>query len=205
MELEQIWKKLESEKLEVVHATRLATWPPKSKHPVRKLEQAFLIALLFVVFFEGIFVYLFVDSAHPLVRLFLALVISSYVIFFVSNYRVYRDIRKEIDFSQNLYQTLTTIHSKVDRSLRFQRKAAIFIYPIAASAGFLLGFSMEKDPSMVIQEFWLLGVMIATSIILTPCGYWLARWMEKVSYGKYLVQLKELIQELEPEKSLSGA
>ena len=199
-----MWKKLETEKLEVVKATALADWPPKSKHPVRKLEHGFLIALLFVVAFEGGFTYLFIKFEHPLVRTFLALVILSYVFFFVVNYRVYRDIRKEIDFAENLYRTLTTIYQKVDAGLRFQRKAAIFIYPIAASAGFLLGFATEKDPSMVIEEPWLLATMVGVSIVLTPIGYWLALWMEKHSYQKYCNQLKELISQLEQHESANG-
>ncbi len=198
MELQQLWKKLEQDKLEVVKATTLAEWPPKSKHPVRKLEQAFLAALLFVVFFEGAFIYLFLQFTHPLVRAFLLLVILCYVFFFVVNYKVYKEIRQKLDFSDNLYQTLTHIYHKVDTSLRFQRRAAIFIYPIAASAGFLMGFATEKDPTQVIEEPKLLLAMVAASAILTPLGYWLARVMEKYSYGKYCTQLKELIKQMEP-------
>jgi len=201
MELQQLWKKLEQDKLEVVKATALAEWPPRSKHPVRKLEQGFLVALLFVVFFEGAFLYLFLQFEHPLVRSFLLAVILCYVFFFVVNYRVYRDIRKRLDFSDNLYHTLTHIYQKVDTSLRFQRRAAIFIYPIAASAGFLMGFATEKDPSQIIEEPKLLLIMVVVSALLTPLGYWLARVMEKHSYGKYCTQLKELINQMEPGKN----
>lgn len=204
MELESIWKKLEAEKLEVVQPTRLVEWPPRTKHPVKKLERAFLTALLFSAFFEGIFVYLFTDFSHILVRSFLALVIIAYVFFFVINYRVYRDIRKEVDFSKDLHTTLSTIYTKVDQALRFQRRAALYIYPVAASTGFLVGFASEKNPDRVLQEPWLMAVMIGVSILLTPAGYYLARWMEKVSYEKYCEQLKSLIAELErPERQLA--
>lgn len=201
MELKEIWKKLETEKLEVVRATALAEWPPKSKHPVRKLERAFFYALLYVVFFEGAFVYLLINFQQPLVRLFLVLVILSYVFFFVVNYKVYKKIRSSIDFSGDLFSTLSSIYNNVTASLRFQRKAAIFIYPVAGSAGFLLGFATEKDPSLVIQEPWLLLIMIGTSLALTPVGYYLAKWLEKISYGKYCLQLKNLIDQLEIEKN----
>lgn len=197
MELQEIWKKLETEKLEVVRTTSLMEWPPKSKHPVRKLERAFLAALIFVVFFEAVFAYLFFSFDHPLVRTFVALVIISYVLFFVVNFRVYRRIRQGIDFSENLQSTLVSIYNKVMEGLRFQRKAAIFIYPIAASAGFLVGFASEKDPSLVVEEPWILLSMVIASIVLTPVGYFLAKWMEKVSYGKYCAQLKTLIDEME--------
>lgn len=197
MELQELWKKLETEKLEVVRATSLAEWPPKSKHPVRKLERAFLAALIFVIAFQGVFLYLFFSFDHPLVRTFVALVIISYLFFFVVNFRVYRKIREGIDFSENLQSTLVSIYNNVTEGLRFQRKAALFIYPIAASAGFLIGFATEKDPSVVVEEAWILLIMVIASLVLTPVGYFLAKWMEKVSYGKYCAQLKTLIDEME--------
>ena len=196
MELREIWKKLEAEKLEVVRATSLAEWPPKSKHPVRKLERAFLAGLLFVVTFELIFLYLFWVFQHPLVRFFLVLVIICYILFFIWNYKVYRLIRQGIDFGGNLKSTLNKIYQDVTASLQFQRKAALFIYPIAAAAGFLMGFATQKDPSVIMDKPWIIVIMVVTAIVLTPLGYWLARWMEKVSYGKYCDQLKQLIDEM---------
>lgn len=197
MELEKIWKKLEVEKLEVVKPTALAEWPPRSKHPVRKLEQSFLTGLMFILFFEGAFVYLFIDFKHPLVRAFMGLLILCYLFAFLVNYRIYRGIRSEIDFSKDLQQTMSTIYQNVTTALRFQRRAFLFVYPVAASAGFLLGFATQKDPSRVIQETWLLAVMVGLSIALTPIGYWLGTWLEKHSYGKYCAQLKDLITQLE--------
>lgn len=197
MELREIWKKLETEKLEVVRATSLAEWPPKSKHPVRKLERAFLAGLVFIVIFELVFCSLLWFFEHPLVRLFLVLVIICYILFFIWNYKVYRVIRKGIDFGGNLKRTLNQIYNDVNASLRFQRKAALFIYPIAASAGFLIGFATQKDPSVMMDKPWIILVMVTTAIVLTPAGYYLAKWMEKVSYGKYCDQLKLLIDEMQ--------
>ena len=196
MELREIWKKLETEKLEVVRATSLTEWPPKSKHPVRKLERAFLAGLVFVVIFELIFFYLFWVFQYPIVRFCLALVIFCYLLFFIWNYKVYRLIRKGIDFGGNLKETLNKIYHDVNASLKFQRKAALFIYPIASSAGFLIGFATQENPSVIMDNPWIIGVMVVTSVILTPAGYYLAKWMEKVSYGKYCDQLKQLIDEM---------
>lgn len=204
MELEKIWKRLEAEKLEVVKPTALAEWPPRSKHPVRRLEQSFLAGLMFILFFEGAFVYLFLDFKHPLVRTFMGLLIVGYLFAFLINYRIYRGIRNEIDFSKDLHQTLNTIYTNVTTALRFQRRAGLFIYPVAASAGFLLGFSTQKDTELIIQETSLLAIMVGVSIALTPIGYWLSTWLEKHSYGKYCAQLKDLMAQLESAKKLEG-
>jgi hypothetical protein len=197
MDIKQIWEKLEKEKLESSQTDTLLKWPKKSKHPVNKLRQSFLIALLMTVFFLGLFSYLFAANNLLLLRIFIGLVIAAYLFFFVINYRIYREVSQPIDFSDSLLITLKNIYQNIDRMLRFQRKSALFIYPIAASTGFLLGFSESKDPLLVFQNPKLLLSMIGISLILTPLCYWLAIWMEKISYGKYIVQLKDLIDSME--------
>lgn len=197
MDIKQIWEKLEKEKLESSQTDTLLKWPKKSKHPVNKLRQSFLIALLMTVFFLGLFSYLFAANNQLLLRIFIGLVIAAYLFFFVINYRIYREVSQPIDFSDSLLITLKNIYQNIDRMLRFQRKSALFIYPIAASTGFLLGFSESKDPLLVFQNPKLLLSMIGISLILTPLCYWLAIWMEKISYGKYIVQLKDLIDSME--------
>lgn len=197
MDINQIWEKLEKEKLESSQTDSLLKWPNKSKHPVNKLRQSFFIALLMTAFFLGLFCYLFVANNLLLLRIFIGLVIAAYLFFFVINYKIYREVSKPIDFSESLLITLKTIYQNIDSMLRFQRKSALFIYPIAASTGFLLGFSESKDPLLVFQNPNLLLSMIGISLLLTPLSYWLAIWMEKISYGKYVLQLKELIDSIE--------
>jgi hypothetical protein len=81
--------------------------------------------------------------------------------------------------------------------LAFQHKCALFIYPICGTAGFLMGLSIEKDALTLIQKPFVIISLIVTLAIITPLAYWLARWMEKVSYRKYLNQLRDIIHQLE--------
>lgn len=197
-DLQELWKDLERKKKWKELPSNLPfTLSGKSKHPVQKLKWAFALGLAYIAFCEGIFIYLLFAFPQPLVRVFLFLVVLGYVFFFVVNLKVYNFIKKETDFSLNLKQMLVSIHDKVSASLRFQRRAAIFIYPISASAGFLIGLATEANPTEVMQERAMIISMIITAVVLTPLAYWAARWMENVSYGRYLRQLNELIRNLD--------
>ncbi|HNV29188.1 MAG TPA: hypothetical protein PKJ83_08635, partial [Cyclobacteriaceae bacterium] len=95
--------------------------------------------------------------------------------------------------------TLKQVYDNTSSTLAFQRKASLIMYPLAATAGFLLGLSVEKDAALMIQKWQVQIALLISIVVLTPSSYWLARWMEKVSYGKYLTQLKDLLQQFEQE------
>jgi hypothetical protein len=63
-----------------------------------------------------------------------------------------------------------------------------------------MGLAAEKDAATMMQKWQVILALAISIIILTPACYYLARWMEKVSYGKYLSQLRELIQQFEKDE-----
>lgn len=199
MDLKEAWKKLEQEKLNqpVVGTVEVRK---NSKHPMQKLIQLSKITLVFVIFFELCFSFLLVIMEQPIVKVFLIIMIIAYLFFFVINYRVLRDIQKSFRLDLNLKSTLKQVYDNIMSTLAFQRKASIIIYPLAATSGFLMGLSVEKDAAIMIQKWQVMVALVITIIILTPACYYLARWMEKVSYGKYLNQLRELIQQFEKDE-----
>jgi hypothetical protein len=199
MDLKEVWKKLEQEKLNqpVVGAVEVNK---TSKHPMQKLIQLFKLTLGFAAFFEICFSALLFMMDQPIVKVFLVIMIIVYLFFFVINYRVLRNIQKSFRLDLNLKSTLKQVYDNIMSTLAFQRKASIIIYPLAATAGFLMGLSAEKDAAIMIQKWQIIVTLVITIIILTPSCYYLARWMEKVSYGKYLTQLRELIQQFEKDE-----
>lgn len=199
MDLKEAWKKLEQEKLNqpAVGAVEVRK---NSKHPMQKLIQLSKITLAFVIFFELCFSFLLVIMEQPIVKVFLIIMIIAYLFFFVINYRVLRDIQKSFRLDLNLKSTLKQVYDNTMSTLAFQRKASIIIYPLAATAGFLMGLAEEKDAAIMMQKWQVVLALVISIIILTPSCYYLARWMEKVSYGKYLSQLRELIQQFEKDE-----
>jgi hypothetical protein len=198
MDLQAAWKKLDKSKFKVPlpdeHEINLRR---KSHHPVKKLIWYFQLGLALCIIFEVAFIYLAITLPQPIVKIFLLVVVLLYVFFFVLNYRILRNIQTLYKLDSDIKSTLKNIYDSTTRMLAFQRKSAIFIYPICGTAGFLMGLSVEKDALTLIQRPSIFIALIVTLIILTPLAHLLAKWLEKVSYNKYLSQLRDIIQQLE--------
>jgi hypothetical protein len=197
MDLQEAWKKLETDKL-TKPVTGAVHIQKKSKHPVQKLKTAYLQTTGFSVVFLIGFIALLFYFHEPLVKIGLVLVILSYIFFFVTNFSMYRKINVVLPIDKNLKQVLAHTHQFITDNIRFQKRVALFIYPIAGTAGFMMGGSvgggnvekMMQDPTVL-----LLAAIVMT--VLTPLCYYLANWMYKISYGKCLVELQERIDQLE--------
>lgn len=199
MDLKKVWKKLDSDKLSkpVLGSMHIQK---KSKHPVQKLVHLFRITLGFAIAFEVGFIYLFITMPQPIVKAFMAVMIIIYVFFFVLNFIILKNIQHSFRLDLNLKSTLQQVYDNTVSTLAFQRKSSIIIYPIAATTGFLLGLSVETDAALMMQKWQVQVALLASILILTPASYYLALWMEKVSYQKYLNQLRDLIQQFEKDE-----
>jgi hypothetical protein len=200
MDLKETWKKLELEKLQKP-VTGAVEVRKTSRHPVQKLIIGFQVALGFVICFGGIFLYLMIVMPQPIVKFFMMLMIIAYIFYFIVNYRVLKKIRNSNRMDLSLLSTLKQVHDNVQSSLAFQRKSSLLIYPFAAAAGFILGLSTHDEALVLLQKKEILISLLVAVIILTPLSYYLAVWMERLSYGKYLKQLHELIVQFEQEEN----
>ncbi len=197
MDLREAWKALETDKLQkpVLGAIDVRK---TSKHPIQKLKYLYKISIGFaIVFLAGFIILLFVFQ-EPLVKGCLVLVILSYVFFLMTNVSMYKKIKVELPMDQSLKAILTHTHDFISSNIRFQERVALFLYPIAGTAGFFMGGSVGSgDLERMLQEKVVIIILIVVLIILTPLCYFLAKWMYKISYGKSLAELKALIIELE--------
>lgn len=195
MDLKEAWKKLEQEKLSRPVAGTDEVYK-SSKHPIQKLIRSFKIALGFVVFFELAFSYLAIVVPQPIVKIAMVVMMVVYIFYFVTNYQTLTHIKKTFRMDQNLSYTLQSIYDNTQQSLKFQRRSALFIYPLAATCGFFFGLSVERDVVEVLQNKSTWITLLITIVILTPISYYVAIQLERVGYGRYLDQLRGLIHQL---------
>lgn len=195
MDLQEAWKKLEQEKLTLPVAGTDEMYKT-SKHPVQKLIWSFKMTLGFVIAFELAFAYLAVVMPQPLVKGAMILMMIVYVYYFVANYQTLQHIKTTFRMDQNLSHTLESIYTNTQQSLKFQRRSALFIYPLAATCGFLFGLSIERNVAEVLANWSVWISLIVTVIVVTPISYFVAVYLERVSYGRYLSQLRGLIYQL---------
>lgn len=198
MNLQDVWKKLELEKLEVSKPSPINPWATKSKHPVEKLKNAYKITTLFSVVFLAGFIILVFLFHEWIVKIGIIIMILVYILFTFINYRMYRSIQTSIPLDQNLKKVLQDTHHFIKSNILFQERFALFVYPLAAASGMLMGLAAGggeaekflREPDVVMR-------LILIPLLLTPISWLLARWMYKVSYGVCLGELKRLIEELE--------
>lgn len=195
MDLKEVWKKLEHEKLSQPMMDSDEVYKT-SKHPVQKLIRSFKIALGFVVFFEFAFLYLAIVMPQPIVKIAMAVMMIVYVFYHITNYQTLRHIQTSFRMDQNLSTTLQSIYDNTQQSLKFQRQSALLIYPLAATCGFFFGLSIERNVLEVLQSQSIWITLLITIAILTPVSYYIAIRLERVGYGRYLDQLRNLIQQL---------
>lgn len=196
MDLQQAWNKLNVEKLGRVpdQSVRLEK---RSHHPVQRLILGFKVSLGFIIFFELIFVYLVYSMPQLVVKLGMLVMVITYAAGFFWNYRTLVQIQTLFRFDENILKSMKNISTITKASLATQRKSALVIYPLAGCAGFMLGLSLETDVVETLREPIIFIIMLILIALLTPTAYYLARWMENLSFGKYMRQLDQTIHELE--------
>jgi hypothetical protein len=198
MNLQEVWKKLEMEKLEVEKPSPLNPWAIKSKHPVAKLKEAYKITTIFALVFLVVFVALLFVFDQWVVKVGLLATIAGYIFFFVTNFSMFRKIKTELPLDGSVKVALQTTYEFITSNIRFQERTALFIYPVAGAAGYVMGAAIAgADTWEFVQKPIALWILLGFVIVATPLCWLLTRWLYKVSYGVCLAQLRSLIDELE--------
>lgn len=93
---------------------------------------------------------------------------------------------------QKVYQTFITWDKQIQR-------IGLFIYPFAAAGGFMLGGTLgsQKSVENFMGDFRVQIVLGVAILVLVPLCYLLAKWLNKMAFGKYVAQIKERIDDLE--------
>jgi hypothetical protein len=114
----------------------------------------------------------------------------------------YRKINFNVSPTNSVLDELKRHYKSLENWMHIQKRVALFIYPVSAAGGFMLGgyLASGKPVSVFMAKPAVLIALIIVIIILVPACHWLAKWMFKVSFGKCMDNLRQNIQELEAEK-----
>jgi hypothetical protein len=194
MDLKEAWRNLEKEKLsKPVQGT--VSIPKHSKHPVDKLIQTFGLGLVFCIVFEMFFVYLFFAVDQTIVKVGMAVIIVLYAFLFAINFKVLQKLRRLHKSDDSVLKVLHGVHSIVSQTIKFQQKISWGFFPMCVASGFVLGVSLKKDAAAMILQPKFYIILLITMALVTPACYFLTKWMTRISYGKYLDQIEDLIRQ----------
>ena len=199
MDLENIWQQTNSADkdlqrlLETGDSTKLS-----SRLPLKKLRNNLLIGLVWAVLITAGYMALFFFFPFWQVHVALGVVSIFNTLIMFDSWRLYKKTPDTITPSHSLKEELTTHYNSFQRWWRIQEKMGLFVYPIAASGGFILGgvIGSGKTVEAFLYNPKMLLILGITLLFLVPLCYFMARWMFSYAYGKHLKKLKATIDEL---------
>lgn len=203
MDIQQEWKRLNEGRFKPGEPTHLAVSDlmrhPKQS-PLAILRRNAKINMGFAAVFLAGFCVLFVLYPHPYIRLCFGVLILAYLAALLFTTYKLRRLPPIPDMGGAVLPVMKAYHDQLRAWIDWQEKAALFIYPVSAAGGGMLGIASVADLDTVLQKpavLWILGIVV---VVLTPAAHWLARWMGKVAFGKYLDQIKTNIDLLEKQE-----
>lgn len=170
----------------------------KSKLPLNRLKRNLLLGIILAISITAVYgtVFFFVGIWEVYVAIGILSLFNILIAF--DSWKLYRSINVNISATNSLKEELQRNYKGFEKWWRVQEKLGLFVYPIAATGGFIMGgvLGSDKPVKAFLYNPGMLLLLGATIIILVPLCYFGARWMFNHAYGKHLKKLKSTIAEL---------
>ncbi len=170
----------------------------QSKLPLEKLKKNLFMSLLLAILITAVYVPLFYFIHIWQVQVALGIAILFNIFVGVDTWKLYKQINVNVSTTNSLKDELQKNYTSFQKWWRIQERLGLFVYPIAATGGFILGGveGSGKSVEAFLYNPKMLLVLLVTLIVLVPLCYFGAKWMFNFAYGKHLKKLKATIDEL---------
>jgi len=173
----------------------------QSKLPLKKLKRNLLIGIIWAVLITAFYIaaFFFVGIWQGYVALGILSLFN--IVISCDSWKLYNNINVNISTTNSLKEELQKNYTSFIRWWRIQERLSLFVYPIAAAGGFIIGgvWGSGKPVEVFLYNTRMLLILAVTILFLVPLCYYGARWMFNYAYGKHLKKLKLLIDELSKE------
>ncbi len=198
MDIENVWRQGSGSDDELKKVLQQDVNHLRSKLPLKKLKKNLFMGIIWgslITAGYGI-LFFFVAVWQVYIILIIGIIFNVWII--AMTWKLYRNTNETVSVSNSLKVELQKNYNAFQRWWHIQEKAGLFVYPIAASGGFILGGveGSGKPVEVFLYNPKMLLILGITLLILVPLCYYGARWMFNYAYGKHLQKLKLLIDEL---------
>lgn len=173
-----------------------------SHHPLHTIRKNLLINICFGLAIFLLYAYVLFIFRFWQVQICLGIVLLFSIWAIVEALRQYRHIPTGVSASHSVLPELKRQYHSIQFWMKAQLRIALFIYPISATGGFLLGGAIGSgnpvEAFMSKPAMWV--ILLVVLLILVPLCHLLAKWMFRISFGKHVDALKQNIDDLEREK-----
>jgi len=169
-----------------------------SKLPLKKLKRNLLIGMFWAILITLVYIslFFFINLWQVYIALCVLIFFNAWIM--IDSWKLYKNTNENITPSNSLKQELQKNYNGFQNWWKLQQKAGLFVYPIAAAGGFILGGvkGSGKPVEVFLYNPKMIMILVITVLVLVPICYYGARWMFNYAYGKHLKKLKMLIDEL---------
>lgn len=202
MDIEKTWQQSSSGDDALIKMLQVKDFDKMhSKLPLGKLKKNLLIGILWAAIITIVYImaFFFIDIWQGYVALGTLSLFN--IVIAIDSWKLYKSINVNISTKNSLKNELQKNYISFQRWWRIQERLSLFVYPIAATGGFILGgvLGSEKPVEAFLYNQKMLLILAVTILVLVPLCYFGARWMFNYAYGKHLKKLKLLIDELSNE------
>ncbi len=170
----------------------------QSNLPLKKLKRNLLIGMFWAVLitFLYIILFFFINLWQVYIALFVMTFFNIWIM--IDTWKLYKNTNENITPSNSLKEELQKNYTGFQNWRKLQQKAGLFVYPIAAAGGFILGgfWGSGKSVDAFLYNPRMITILLITVLVLVPICYFAEKWMFNYAYGKHLKKLKMLIDEL---------
>jgi len=205
MDWEKTWKQLESENKDGLESYIQPGKPLKNtgRHPLQQIRWSLMVNSVWGVLISAGYVFLMFRFPSWQILLGFSIVLLFNIYSIVKGLQLRSRIPSNISGHLSLLAEMEKQYKAVTDWIRTHKMTAVFIYPVAAASGFMLGgmVGSGKPLDMLFTRniFWI--SLIISAIALTPVAYLFSKLLVRVTYDKHLKRLKENIDELKKQES----
>lgn len=173
-----------------------------SHNPLEKIRKNLLINMIWGILICGLYVWLIFNFHFWQVQFAVVIVLLFSLWAVYTAFQQYKNMDTTISNSSSLLAEMKRHYQSITDWMHLQQRVALFIYPISAAGGFMLGGASGSGKPIAVlmsKPFFLIALLIALAVLVPACHY-LTKWLFKISFGKHLKVLKMNIEALEEEK-----
>ena len=202
MNIEEQWKGMEGQQDDELSAMLKMTDIRKlpSKDPLRKIKNNLLSHSILGIAISGFYIFVLIKFPLWQILLCLGIVLLFTVWAIIQALQLYKKLSVSNN-SLSVLQQMELHYYTINKWMNIYQWAALFIYPVSAAGGFMLGgfLGSGKPIEVFMQKPVVIIALLVTVAVLVPCCFYLAKWMSRRAYGRYADVLKQNIDALEKE------
>ncbi|ULQ52250.1 hypothetical protein [Flavihumibacter fluvii] len=168
-------------------------------HPLLKLKRNLYINTVWGILITVVYCIIIIRTSIWPVQLALGITSVFNIVILVQAIQLYRSIRTNISSTDSVLDIMKNHHREISAWCSMQHKLALWVYPVAATGGYIYGGALSSGKSFeeLFAEPVFLWALPVTLVVLVPVSHFAAKWLTRKTFGVHLDMLKSTIRTLE--------